>query len=129
MQMKNMIGLCVSIILLINLFIQLFIRKTIMLLDMPINYKMHELDSYFFLILLTSFVLVILLLFSDKFLKITLVIVALLTGVRTVIYYKDKSTFENIMINDLNEYLIWMFLFPLIIGFILLITNKRPKVT
>ena len=100
-----------------------------MLADIPVNYKMHELDNFFFLVLLSSFILVVFLLFSDRFLKINLVILALLTAVRTGYYFQDKTTFNSPMTNDLNEYLIWMFLFPLIIGLVLLITHNRPKVT
>ncbi|WP_298472247.1 hypothetical protein [uncultured Psychrobacillus sp.] len=129
MNLKSIIGMCVSLILLINLFIYIFIRKAIMLADFPINYKMHELDSFFFLVLLTSFLLVVFLLFSDRFLKINVGILVLITAYRTFIYYKHKTIFKSNMINDLNEYLIWMFLFPLIIGLVLLITNNRPKVT
>lgn len=128
MKLRSIIGMCVSFILLINLFIYIFIRKAILLADFPINYKMHELDSFFFLVLLTSFVLVVYLLFSDKFLKINLVILALVTAYRTGIYFKHKTSFNSPMTNDLNEYLIWMFLFPLIIGLVLLITKKQPKI-
>lgn len=128
MNLKSIIGMCVSFILLVNLFIYIFIRKAILLADFPINYKMHELDSFFFLILLTSFVLVVFLLFSDKFLKINLGIVALITAYRTFIYFKHKTSFNSPMTNDLNEYLIWMFLFPLIIGIVLLMTNSKPKI-
>ncbi|WP_342560645.1 hypothetical protein NSQ95_07700 [Psychrobacillus sp. FSL W7-1457] len=129
MKPKNIIGLSVSFILLVYLFTFLFIRKAIMLADIPVNYKMHELDNFFFLVLLSSFILVVFLLFSDKSLKINLVILALLTAVRTGYYFQDKTTFNSPMTNDLNEYLIWMFLFPLIIGLVLLITHNRPKVT
>lgn len=129
MNLKSIIGMCVSFILLINLFIYIFIRKAIMLADIPVNYKMHELDSFFFLVLLTSFLLVVFLLFSDRFLKINVGILALITAYRTFIYYKHKTIFKSNMINDLNEYLIWMFLFSLIIGLVLLITHNRPKVT
>ncbi|MER2007119.1 MAG: hypothetical protein ABS939_06665 [Psychrobacillus sp.] len=129
MKPKNIIGLSVSFILLVYLFTFLFLRKAIMLADIPVNYKMHELDNFFFLVLLSSFILVVFLLFSDKFLKINLGIVALITAYRTFIYFKHKTSFNSPMTNDLNEYLIWMFLFPLIIGLVLLITNNRPKVT
>ena len=128
MNLKNIIGMCVSFILLINLFIYIFIRKAIMLADIPVNYKMHELDNFFFLVLLSSFVLVVFLLFSDRFLKINVVILALLAAVRTGYYFQDKTAFNSPMTNDLNEYLIWMFLFPLIIGLLLLINNRKPKI-
>lgn len=124
MRLIDIIGICVCVIVLINLFIFLFLRKIIMLADIPINYRMHELNSFFFLVLLTSFVLILLLVFSGKFLKFTITIYVLLTAVRAFFYYIDNKNINNNMVNVLNENLIWMFLFPLIIGLVLY-TNKK----
>lgn len=125
MNLKKMILSVVSVIVLISLFIMIFLLKALMLSDIPVRYTLSQLNSMNILIMTTTFVLFLLLIFTKDYLKYTLLAYSLLLVGQVVITINNHSKFDSSDIMRLDQLLILMLLYPLISGFFMLSKKKN----
>ena len=125
MRSRDIVVFIVSAVLTVLFISWNWIDKHIMMSDIPIQFSMHEGLSFNISILFTVLLLIIVLFFSDRFLKVVTGIYGLFTLFCLGIFIKRWLTFD--------DYTIWMYIdmvfmllfaVPAIVGLLLIFRIK-----
>lgn len=129
MKLSQTIIFTISAYISLVLLIFCFLRKLLLTTYIPVIYSMEELKSFIFLATLTTFIFILTLLFATKIqLIIVTVIYGLLFFPNFIGYIKRSFYFPDYeMLKFLDETMLLVYLFPCILGIILLIRNKSHK--
>ena len=125
MRSRNIVVFIVSAVLSVLFISWNWIDKHIMMSDIPIQFSMHEGLSFNVSILFTVLLLIIVLFFSDRFLKVVTGIYGFFTLICLSIFIKRWLTFDDYTIwMYIDMVFMLMFAVPAIVGLLLLYKIK-----
>ena len=121
MRSRDIVVFIVSAVLSVLFISWNWIDKHIMMSDIPIQFSMHEGLSFNVSILFTVLLLIIVLFFSDRFLKVVTGIYGFFTLICLSIFIKRWLTFDDYTIwMYIDMVFMLMFAVPAIVGLLLL---------
>ena len=126
MKLSQIIPFTISVFVSLVLLIFCFLRKLLLTTYIPVTYSMEELKSFIFLAALTTFFLILTLILSTKKqLLTTTVIYGFLFFLNFIVHIRRNFNFQDYeMLKFLDKTMLLIYLFPFILGIILLINNK-----
>ncbi|QUG41718.1 hypothetical protein KD050_21115 [Psychrobacillus sp. INOP01] len=129
MKLSQIIPFTISVFVSLVLLIFCFLRKLLLTTYTPVTYSMEELKSFIFLVALTTFFLILTLIFATKIqLIIMTVIYGFLFFPNFIAYIRRNFYFQDYeMLKFLDETMLLTYLFPFILGITLLVKNKSNK--
>ncbi|WP_342567920.1 hypothetical protein MKY09_06670 [Psychrobacillus sp. FSL K6-4046] len=129
MKLSQIISFTISVFFSIVLLILCFLRKLLLTTYTPVTYSMEELKLFIFLAALTTFFFVLTLIFASKIQLIVMTVIYWILFVPNFIaYIKRNINFPDYeMLKFLDETMLVIYLFPCILGIILLVINKSDK--
>jgi len=129
MKLSQIITFTISVYFSLVLLIFCFLRKLLLTTSIPVTYSMEELKSFILLAALTTFVLILTLIFATKIQLIIMTVIYWVLFIPNFIAYIRRNFYfqDYEMLKFLDETMLVIYLFPCILGFVLLVNNKSNK--
>jgi len=128
MSSRDFVVFIVSAVLSVLFISWNWIHKHIMMSDIPIQFSMHEGLSFNVSILFTVLLLIIVLFFSDRFLKYVTAIYGFSTLFCLIIFIKRWLTYDDYTIwKYMDLVFMLMFAVPAIVGLLLIYRIKKVR--